>query len=584
MDSTLILPTAAPSDTTAALQLHGTWTWRMSLVLALAAFLFLARLGQRGLWSEELRWAEIPREMQLHSNYLWPTINGRTYYDKPLGSYWLVLLASLARGSVDEWSARIPSALSGVLGVVLLMLLARRLYDEPTAVLAGLVLATSFSFVFFSRHASTDVETVTGVLACLWLFNRNQKQPNGWWLLLLWLFMALTSLTKGLLGFVLPILILGVYSSLTKTQQEGLSPSRRPSLVNSIRILVQRNLWLFNSKSLLAIPLGLMIYLSPFLLSFAVTGSVEGLSMVYRENIRRFVNPLNHRGPIYLYIYVIFALMAPWSLLLPAALVGAHQTSRKECGPGAARRFTLVFFWATFLFFTLSSSRRSYYLLPILPAGSLLIGRLLTVNVGSLSRFVSRLLLAGYGLLVFVSLASLVLLLPPAWVLPAHWKQLPAFPYPSVFGFLWLTWIGCICLTFCRFTSRWFVPSFAWISVSFMAYLFLIALPSVEPFRTQKFFAGAVKGTLGTDTQSVALFRHRDLVYYLDQPAPLAEYDTQEDLTAALKAHKVRWLIMRRGDVEALPAAFTTLVEETVYPWEAAVDVARKLILLEVFP
>jgi len=584
MDSTLILPTAAPLETTTSLQRPGTWTWRMSLVLAFAAFLFLARLGQRGLWSEELRWAEIPREMQLRSNYLWPTINGRTYYDKPLGSYWLVLLASSAHGSVDEWSARLPSALSGVLGVVLLMVLARRLYDEPTAVLAGLVLATSFSYVFFSRHASTDIETVTGVLACLWLFHRNQNQPDGWWLLPFWLFMALTSLTKGLLGFVLPILILSVYSSLTTTPQEGLFPSRRATLVHSIRMLVQRNRWLFNSKSLLAIPLGLVVFLSPFLLSFAVTGSVEGLYMVYRENIRRFVNPLNHRGPIYLYAYVIFALMAPWSLLLPAALVQALQASRKEGGPGNSRRFTLVFFWATFLFFTLSSSRRSYYLLPILPAGSLLIGRLLTVNTGCLSRLVSRLLQAGHGLLVLVSLASLVLLIPPAWVLPAPWKQLPALPCPWVFGFLWFTWIAGICLTFCRFSSRWFICSFAWISVSFMAYLFLIALPSVEPFRTQKIFAGAVEETLGTDTQSVALFRHRDLVYYLDQPAPLAEYETQEDLAKAIKAQKVRWLIIRRGDVEALPAASTTLVEETVYPWEAAVDVARKLILVEVCP
>ena len=92
-------------------------------MLACAAILFLARLGQRALWSEELRWSEIPREMQLNSRYLWPTINGRTYYDKPLGSYWLVLLASQVNGSVDEWAARLPSALSGVLGVLLLLLL-----------------------------------------------------------------------------------------------------------------------------------------------------------------------------------------------------------------------------------------------------------------------------------------------------------------------------------------------------------------------------------------------------------------------------------------------------------------------------
>ena len=48
----------------------------------------------------------------------------------------------------------------------------------------------------------------------------------------------LTSLTKGLLGFALPVLVIGLYSS-----------------IESGGSLVSRNRWLFNRKSLLAIPL-----------------------------------------------------------------------------------------------------------------------------------------------------------------------------------------------------------------------------------------------------------------------------------------------------------------------------------------
>ena len=47
--------------------------------------------------------------------------------------------------------------------------------------------------------------------------------------------------------------------------------------------------------------------------------------MVYRENVVRFFHPFDHRGPIYLYCYVIFALMMPWSAFLPAALAEAHR-------------------------------------------------------------------------------------------------------------------------------------------------------------------------------------------------------------------------------------------------------------------
>jgi len=198
-----------------------TWPLRMLAVLAFAGILFFARLGERSLWSEEVRWLQIPREMQANGDWLWPTINGQTYYDKPLGSYWLVLLASFATGTLDEHSARLPSAVCGLLGVALLMLIARRFYTDAVALLAGLILATSFSFVFFARHASTDVENVTGLLAALWLFLKHEERPSGWWIIALWLTMALTSLTKGLLGFVLPTLIIGVYSLLKRYMTSG---------------------------------------------------------------------------------------------------------------------------------------------------------------------------------------------------------------------------------------------------------------------------------------------------------------------------------------------------------------------------
>src|SRR5271154_3754924 len=115
---------------------------RAGFVLILAAVLFLTRLGARALWSSEFRWAEIAREMHVTGNYFWPTIDGRLYYDKPLPSYWLVLLAAHLTGSLNEAAARIPCAIAGLLAVGLLMLLARRLYDWRTAAMAGLILAT----------------------------------------------------------------------------------------------------------------------------------------------------------------------------------------------------------------------------------------------------------------------------------------------------------------------------------------------------------------------------------------------------------------------------------------------------------
>ena len=188
-------------------------SWALAVVL-LAATIFLLRLGDRSFWGSESRWGEITREMQLTGNYFWPTINGEVYYDKPLLSYWLIAATAYLTGALNELTVRLPSAMAGLLGVALLMVLTRQIYDDQTAVLAGCILATSYSYVFWSRVASADIENTTGVLAALTLYFRNQERPNGWWVIGLWLIMALTSLTKGLLGFVLPLLVIGSYSLL----------------------------------------------------------------------------------------------------------------------------------------------------------------------------------------------------------------------------------------------------------------------------------------------------------------------------------------------------------------------------------
>jgi hypothetical protein len=107
--------------------------WYGAAAVALAAILFLARLGARALWASEGRWAEVVREMVLSANYFWPTINGKLYYDKPLLSYWFIVAASHLTGGVNETATRLPSAIFGLAGVVLIIVVARRLYDRTSA-------------------------------------------------------------------------------------------------------------------------------------------------------------------------------------------------------------------------------------------------------------------------------------------------------------------------------------------------------------------------------------------------------------------------------------------------------------------
>ncbi|MGH7914625.1 MAG: ArnT family glycosyltransferase [Candidatus Binataceae bacterium] len=564
------------------------WRAAATAVLMLAAVMFFARLGARALWSSEFRWAEIAREMHLTSHYFWPTINGRVYYDKPLGSYWLVLAAARLTGGLDETSARLPCAIAGFLGVWLVMLVGRRLYDDRAALLAGLVLATSFSFVFFSRHASADVETVTGELAAFALFLRNERRQDGWWVVGLWLVMAITSLTKGLLGYALPLMVLGVYSCLADGWAElGRRLSCGPVL-RRIGWLIERNRWLFNWKSLVAIPLGAAIYYVPFAISAARMGSEKGLQMVYRENVVRFFHPFDHRGPIYLYCYVIFALMMPWSAFLPAALAEAHRKPVAERANTAQRshRFTLVYFWATFIFFTLSGSRRSYYLLPILPAGALLIARTLTTPAAALSPLARQLLRLGYAVIAIALIGSAIVMIPPQWILWGPMATLPPAPDRILYAICWAISLVAVVYTIRHFDTRRVAISTAIGGTLFLAYLFIFAMPAADKWRGEKRFAEDIRMQMGQATSGVALYKTVGPLYYLNLPNPLPYYDDAGKLKRDALDNKLRWVIVRRRDRDYLGNQLghsgKVVASEGAFPFESRQHVLNKELLIAV--
>lgn len=558
---------------------------RAALVLGLAVLLFFLRLGARTLWSSEFRWAQVVREMKLNANYFWPTIDGRVYYDKPLGSYWLVLGAARLFGSLDERAVRLPSAVAGVLGVALLMLLVRRLYGGCEAALCGFILATSFSYVFFSRHASADVETVTGELAALWLFVRNQERRDGWWVIALWLVMAATSLTKGLLGFVLPLLVIGVYSCVAEGIGEFYRGVLRGPFPGRARWLMARNRWLFNRKTPVGAALALTLYFAPFIVSGARSGSNQGLAMVYHENLVRFFHPFDHRAPVYLYIYVIFALMAPWSALLPGALAEVHHSRPAATGSAKADRFALVYFWATFVFFTFSGSRRSYYLLPILPAGAMLVGRTLARDLAELWPLARTLLVGGYFVVATAVVVSIAAVLPPAHLLPGGLGTLPPAPDRLIFGVFWLVEGAAVLYAASALTTRRIFLATGITAYLFMAYLFVFAMPAAETWRGERTFALEVRRAVGPDTDALGLYRTLGpSFFYLDPPKPLPYFQNQPVLEGAVKSGAIRWVIVRRHYLDELKLPATVVAEEATFPFEDQRQRDDKELLLKIEP
>jgi len=491
-----------------------------------------------------------------------------------------VLVSAWTTGGMDEAATRIPGAMAGVVAVALLILLARRLYDLQTGLAAGFILATSFGFAFWARTASADIETVTGELAVLVIFANNENRA-GWWVIPMWLVMALTSLMKGLLGFILPIMVICVYSCVAEGWLELEHRLIHGQLNLRIHWLIQRNRWFFNWRTGAAVALAGVIYFAPFMTSYAGTGSAKGMYMVYRENVERYFAPFDHRGPIYLYAYVIFELMAPWSVFLPAALVHAHSRTEAVDIKLRSDRFVLAFLWTTFIFFTVSGSRRSYYILPILPAASILVARVFIVVEKDLSESSRFLLKVGYGTVFSVVALSAVILLPPQVLLPPPYSLLPMLPRPWIFAICWILSLGTAVYAFIRYSRKRILLAVSVISYLMLCYLFMFAMPAGDQWRGEKPFAEATRQLINEHPAELASFKTQPPVFYLGLAKPVPEYDTLAELKSAILSGRTKWVILRRRDVPALDMPAYVATFEPSYPWDSREHHLNALVLMK---
>ncbi|HLA33900.1 MAG TPA: hypothetical protein VJ001_03430, partial [Rhodocyclaceae bacterium] len=109
-------------------------SWRAMVGVLLAfAVLWFGTLEQRRLINpDEGRYAEIPREMVATGDWLTPRLNGFKYFEKPALHYWATAAAFSVFGE-HHWTARLWSALTGFLGVLITAFAAWRLAGPAAA-------------------------------------------------------------------------------------------------------------------------------------------------------------------------------------------------------------------------------------------------------------------------------------------------------------------------------------------------------------------------------------------------------------------------------------------------------------------
>lgn len=331
------------------------------LFYAAALLMLLVGLGRGALWASEDRWAEIAREMLLTQDYFHPAINGEVYFDKPLLTYWMIVVVAKLFGNCGEFVVRLPGALTALAALAGVRFLGRRFWGREVGTLAGWLLLTSYGFIFWGRTAAADMANLTAVLlAVAWFFARKDQAGFGSYLVF-YLFCFGGALAKGLPALVLPPVLVLAYVVMDGSWKKHLKISH-----------------------FVAFFLGLGVFLAPYFIAshlplpagfHSPDSGLTGLELVWRENVTRVFNPFDHDDePFYIYFVHVPRIMLPWVALLTAALFAVGSRWKRLT---RETRWLLVAAGIVFVMFSASGSRRWYYILPIMPFLALLMAEYL---------------------------------------------------------------------------------------------------------------------------------------------------------------------------------------------------------------
>lgn len=174
--------------------------FRFALIVLLALVVIFSKLGGTGLatW-DDCFYADKAKELRQTGSFMTMHYAGEPAFENPPFFIWLVALSFSVWGT-NEYAAIFPSALFGVLSIACVYLFARRLFGPRSAFFASTVLATTFYFTKYARHAMIDVTLsffVMAAMLALVLALRGEKRYY-----LLWgLSIAVCILLKSVLGF-----------------------------------------------------------------------------------------------------------------------------------------------------------------------------------------------------------------------------------------------------------------------------------------------------------------------------------------------------------------------------------------------
>ena len=325
------------------------WLIIILAIVMMIPFLGLSDFNTKG----EPREAVVAYTMLEHGNWILPINNGGDIPYKPPFFHWCIAFFSLIAGHVNEYTSRLPSAVSLVLMTIGGFVFYAKRKDTQTSLIAAILTLTAFEVHRAGMNCRVDMVNSAFMVGAMYLLYRwweKGKHQLPWLAILC---MSGATLTKGPVGIILPCFVMGVFML---TQRE--------------------NFWGIVWRMALTALLSLII---PFCWYYAayLQGGDEFLRLVKEENIDRFMGKMayeSHENPAWYNLLTLVMGWAPYTLLLLFSLfILPWKKFQKTRFLENAKKATplQVFTWLAFLlvlfFYCIPKSKRSVYLLPCYP-------------------------------------------------------------------------------------------------------------------------------------------------------------------------------------------------------------------------
>ncbi len=332
--------------------------WALPLLLLAFVAVYLLPLMTHGLWiPDETRYAQISQEMLLTGKWASPHFMGIRYFEKPAAGYWMIALGQAVFGQ-NLFGVRFVSALSSGLSILLVYLMARRLWNDPQKSLVCSVLYMSFvSVAALGGYANLDPQftfwvNLTGVALWFCFDSSTHRGRLGAWALLGFA-CGMGFMTKGFLAWLLPVLIALPYALWQKRFRELLGYG-----VVCVAVAV-----------IVSLPWALTVHMQePDYWHF----------FFWHEHIQRFAGEdAQHAEPFWYYLPLLVAFCLPWMALLPSTVRHAWLNKRRtDIG------YILLWLLMPLAFFSLAKGKLPSYIMPCLLPLALLMGNSLADKLG----------------------------------------------------------------------------------------------------------------------------------------------------------------------------------------------------------